>query len=193
MYPFVSQGWQIEEVELKLPSLTLATTLWWCNSTWTCLCVRAWGLADDSLVALRCTADLINALHTCVFPTRNLRQQTHSQYTYTHTHRKMLHLNWGWRLTVYHVLLLPNAAVTSCKYKCAICPPRSASLLLLLLLLSLTAEWAAEITKDYLLFKISSEVRSTLGRSWAQREIPRGAKCPPLIDRNPLVATIAVV
>lgn len=47
---------------------------------------------------------------------------------HTHTQMHLLYLNWGWWLTVYHVLLLSNAAVTSCKYECTICPPDSAFL-----------------------------------------------------------------
>lgn len=82
MCAFLTQGWQIEEVELKLPSPTLATTSQWCNSTCTCVYVC---LTDDSLVAngLRCTEDLIKAY---IFPffsqfisiLCNLQKQVHT-------------------------------------------------------------------------------------------------------------------
>lgn len=128
MCTFLTQGWQIEEVELKLPSPTQATTSQWCNSTCTCVYVC---LTDDSLVAngLRFTEDLIKAyifpffFHQFISILCNLQKQA-----CTHTQMHSLHLNWGWWLTVYHVLLLSNAAVTSCKYECTICPPDSAFL-----------------------------------------------------------------
>lgn len=128
MCTFLTQGWQIEEVELKLPSPTLATTSRWCNSTCTCVYVC---LTDDSLVAngLRFTEDLIKAyifpffFHQFISILCNLQKQARA-----HTQMHSLHLNWGWWLTVYHVLLLSNAAVTSCKYECTICPPDSAFL-----------------------------------------------------------------
>lgn len=109
MCTFLTQGWQIEEVELKLPSPTLATTSWWCNSTCTCVYVC---LTDDSLVAngLRFTEDLIKAyIFPSFFPSLVLF------YVICKNKRAHTHTN---ALTAFKLRLMTNCAPCPAPFKC---------------------------------------------------------------------------